>query len=446
MSEVSGSSGPSGRLRSSAALGLLLVPLPVNLAVTAVALARSVVVRPQRAVAARPRTVLISGGKMTKALQLARLFHRAGHRVVLVETARYRLTGHRFSRAVDAFHVVPDPGSPTYVDALLDVVRREQVDVYVPVCSPAASLHDAEARAALSPWCDVVHGDGETVRRLDDKYEFFAMARDLGLPVPDTHRITDPQQVVDFDFAAGERRGRTYILKSIAYDPVHRLDLTPLPRPTPAETAAFARSRPISETNPWILQELVVGDEYCTHGTVRGGALQVHACCRSSAFQVNYEMVDKPEIEAWVRRLVGALGVTGQVSIDFIETADGTPYAIECNPRTHSAITMFYDQPDLARAYLEDDVATMTPTSTSRPTYWTYHELWRMLRHPTTAPERMRVVARGKDAIFDWDDPLPSLLVPHLQVPSLLLGNLRRGQSWIKVDFNIGKLVQPAGD
>ncbi len=55
------------------------------------------------------RTVLVSGGKMTKALVLARLFHAAGHRVVMVETARYRLTGHRFSRAVDAFHVVPDP-------------------------------------------------------------------------------------------------------------------------------------------------------------------------------------------------------------------------------------------------------------------------------------------------------------------------------------------------
>ena len=48
-----------------------------------------------------PRTVLVSGGKMTKALQLARSFHRAGHRVVLVESRKYRFTGHRFSRAVD---------------------------------------------------------------------------------------------------------------------------------------------------------------------------------------------------------------------------------------------------------------------------------------------------------------------------------------------------------
>ncbi len=58
------------------------------------------------------RTVLITGGKMTKALQLARSFHRAGHRVILTETAKYRFTGHRFSRAVDAFYCVPEPADP----------------------------------------------------------------------------------------------------------------------------------------------------------------------------------------------------------------------------------------------------------------------------------------------------------------------------------------------
>ena len=157
-------------------------------------------------------------------------------------------------------------------------------------------------------------------------------------------------------------------------------------------------------------------------------------------------MVDKPEIEKWVRRFVGALCITGQVSIDFIEAADGTPYAIECNPRAHSAITMFYDQPDLTVAYLENGSATMIPTAASRPTYWLYHELWRMLRHPTIAPGRLRVVLRGKDAIFDWDDPLPQLLVPHLQMTSLLLHNLRHGTRWISLDFNIGKLIEPAGD
>lgn len=426
--------------RTVGVLLLLLAALPVNAALTLVALARRVPA--PRATPARPRTVLVSGGKMTKALTLARAFHRAGHRVVLVETARYRFTGHRFSRAVDAFHTVPRPDAPGYADALVAIARAEGVDVYVPVCSPVASRYDALAAAALAPYCAVLHADPEQVDALDDKYAFATTAAGLGLPVPDTHRITDARQVEEFDFAA---HPGPYVLKSIPYDPVHRLDLTPLPRPTPEETAAFARSKPISPERPWILQELVPGQEYCTHSTVRDGEVTVYCCCPSSAFQVNYAAVDKPEIEAWVLTFVKALGLTGQVSFDFIETPDGGIRAIECNPRTHSAITLFHDHPDLARAYLEEGGATLRPRPGGRPTYWIYHEVWRLLTQPGKVG-RLRTILRGTDAVFDWADPLPFLLVHHLQIPWLLLGNLVRGKDWIRIDFNIGKLVEPAGD
>ena len=425
---------------------LLLAALPGNLALTGVALLRTAVIRTPRAVAERPRTILISGGKMTKALQLARSFHRAGHRVVLVESAKYRFTGHRFSNAVDRFHTVPKPQDPGYPQALLNIVKRENVDVYVPVCSPASSYYDAVAKPLLEPYCEVLHCDADTIDLLDDKHRFADAAASLGLPVPDTHLVTDPAQVAGFDFDPGQGHGGPYILKSIAYDPVHRLDLTLLPAGGPEDTARLARAKPISADNPWILQEFVRGQEYCTHGTVRDGELTVYCCCESSAFQLNYAMVDKPEIEDWVRTFVRERKLTGQVSFDFMETADGRVFAIECNPRTHSAITMFYNHPDLAAAYLDADGPSIRPLASSRPTYWLYQELWRLLRHPGTVRERVGIVRHGKEAIFDWDDPLPFLLVHHLQIPSLLLHNLRHLKDWIRVDVNIGKLVEPAGD
>jgi hypothetical protein len=428
--------------KTAGALLLLLLALPLNLAITAIALLTSPAARTRRPVAAQPKTVMISGGKMTKALQLARSFHAAGHRVILVESAKYRFTGHRFSRAVDRFRTVPKPQSPGYAGALLAIVRAEGVDVYVPVCSPVSSYYDALAKPVLAPYCEVLHEDADMVAKLDDKYEFSRLAASLGLPVPDAHRVCSPRQVENFDF---RRAGRSYILKSIPYDPLHRLDLTPLPRPSARETAAFARSKPITKDTPWIMQGLVRGREYCTHSTVRDGRVQVWCCCESSAFQVNYEMADKPEIEAWVRRFVAPLRLTGQVSFDFIEDTGGRVYAIECNPRTHSAITMFYNHPGLAGAYLDRDVPVISPAAGSRPTYWIYHEIWRLATQPGRAA-RLRVIARGKDAIFDRADPLPFLMVHHLQIPWLLLGNLVRGKDWIRIDFNIGKLVEPAGD
>ena len=425
------------------ALALLSAALPFNAALTGAALLRTVVVKPHRDVAARPRTIMVSGGKMTKALLLARLFHQAGHRVILIESGKYWLTGHRFSRAVERFYTVPEPRDPGYADALIEIVQRERVDVYVPVCSPAASYYDALAKPLVEKYCDVLHCDADVVQMLDDKYEFSARAASMGLSVPDSHRITEPEQVAEFDFRG---RPNPYILKSIPYDPVNRLDLTLLPRATEQATADFTETKPIAVDNPWIMQEFIAGQEYCTHSTVRDGEVQVYCCCESSAFQLNYEMVDIPEIETWVRDFVGALKLTGQVSFDFIRSQDGKVYAIECNPRTHSAITMFYNHPGIAQAYLESDQPCVRPLTSSRPTYWLYYELWRALNNPASAPLRLRTIRRGKDAIFDWSDPLPFLMVHHAQIPWLLLGNLRHLKEWIRIDFNIGKLVEPAGD
>jgi hypothetical protein len=427
-------------LRTVAALAGLLLTLPIDAVLVAAALLRRT--PPPRTASPRTprRIVLITGGKMTKALQLARAFHTAGHRVILAESAKYRHTGHRFSKAVDAFYCIPEPTAPNYEDALYEIVRYEAVDNVIPVSSPAASVPDARARYLLDQICDVMHASEDVVRMLDDKADFSKLAVALGLRVPDWIRVTDPQQIVNFEFPPG----RDYILKRIAYHPVGRLDPPRLSRSTPQHNAALAQWLPISEDDPWILQEFITGQEYCTHGAAVDGRLQAYACCESSASQMNYAMVDKPEIRSWVEQFVDGLGVTGQFSFDFIEATDGI-YAIECNPRTHSAITLFHNHPQLAAAYLEPGHSTITPRGDARPTYWIYHEVWRLITHPGRR-ERLRTILRGKDAIFTWWDPLPYLMVHHLQIPALLLANLRRRRGWAKIDFNIGKLVEPGGD
>ena len=429
--------------RTLGALGLLGLALPFNAAVTTTALVGSWSRRAVPAHPSRPQTVMVSGGKMTKALTLCRAFHAAGHRVVLVESARYRFTGHRFSRAVDAFHTIPDVDSPDYADALEAVARAEGVDVYVPVCSPASSIADARAKKQLYQACEVVHLDADRLELVDDKHRFARAAEAAGLRVPDTHLVTDAEQVLMHDFSGATR---PYILKSIAYDPVHRLDLTRLPF-EPVAMERFVRSLPISEDNPWILQEFVEGREYCTHSTVRGGRLTVYCCCESSAFQVNYAHVEHPGIRAWVERFVAEGELTGQVSLDFIVDEHDEVFAIECNPRTHSAITLLQDHPGLAAAYLEDQpgAAVVEPATSGRPTYWTYHELWRLLSERGRR-QRLRTLLEGTDAIFDRDDPLPFFVEHHVQVPWLLLRSLVEGRPWLRVDFNIGKLVEAGGD
>jgi predicted ATP-grasp superfamily ATP-dependent carboligase len=444
-------------LKTLGTLTLLLLALPINATLVLFALLISTLRPQQRATATNPKNILISGGKMTKALQLARSFHAAGHQVTLIESHKYWLTGHRFSKAISNFYTVtaPEKDPEAYIQSLVDIVKKENIDVYVPVCSPVASYYDSLAKKAIQQECEVIHCEAEITQMLDDKYAFAETARGFDLSVPKSFKITDPEQVINFDFSQETRK---YILKSIPYDSVRRLDLTKLPCDTPEATAAFVRSLPISPEKPWIMQEFIPGKEYCTHSTVRDGVITLHCCCESSAFQVNYENVDNPQIFEWVSHFVKQLGITGQVSFDFIEALDGTVYAIECNPRTHSAITMFYNHPGVADAYLGTknsppsqglgESTPIQPLPTSKPTYWTYHEVWRLInaRSWSKFVDRLRIIILGKDAIFSWQDPLPFLMVHHWQIFLLLIQNLQKNRGWIRIDFNIGKLVELGGD
>ena len=427
---------------------LLAIAFPVNCSLVLASLVWSLLRSPfhKQVSAENPKNILLTGGKMTKALQLARLFHAAGHKVFLVETKKYWLSGHRFSNSIENFYTVPEPqeDSEGYIQALLDIVKNEHIDIFIPVSSPVASLYDSLAKPVLSRYCEVFHFDADTTKMLDDKFTFSEKALALGLTAPKSYLITDPEEILKFNF---DESNRKYILKSIPYSSFYRLDMVKLPC---ADMANYVKNLPISKDHPWMMQEFITGQEYCTHSTVRDGELKLHGCSDSSAFQVNYEHVDKPNITAWVSHFVKELNLTGQISFDFIEQEDGTVYAIECNPRTHSAITMFHDHPGVADAYLSKDTfsAPMQPLPESKPTYWLYHELWRLtnVRSLQQLQVWFKKIFRGTDAIFSVSDPLPFLTVHHWQIPLLILQNLQKLKGWIKIDFNIGKLVELGGD
>jgi predicted ATP-grasp superfamily ATP-dependent carboligase len=435
-------------LQNLGTLALLAIAFPFNYTVVLLAWLWSWASQPFRRSSLsteQPKNILIAGARMTKALQLARSFHAVGHRVILIDTEKFWHSGNRFSNSVAGFYTVPDPNQDLegYIKTLQTIAQTESIDLFIPVAIFAVLYHDGMTKHPLSDYCEICHFDAEITQTLDDKFAFVERARSLSLSVPKSFRITSPEQVLNFDFSHETRK---YILKSIPYDSNRRLNLTKLPCDTPEKTAAFVSSLPISEQKPWIMQEFIPGQEYCTHSTVRDGKSTLYCCCPSSAFQVNYEQADKPEIKAWVDRFLVGIAGTGQASFDFIQAQDGTVYAIECNPRAHSAITLFYNHPGVANAYLNSQAPTepIQPLANAKPTYWLYHELWRLNEVRSLKQLRlwMRNILHGKDAIFTVNDPLPFLMVHHWQIPILVLENLRKLQSWIRIDFNIGELIE----
>lgn len=287
--------------------------------------------------------------------------------------------------------------------------------------------------------------DADDLALVDNKYTFTDQARSLGLSVPKSFYITSREQLLNFNF---DNERRPYICKSILYDWLDRAVQTKLPLPTRKETMEYVNELPISEECPYILQEYITGKEYCTHGTCLDGQLTLFNCCPSSPWQINYKHVDQPEVLQWCTKLVRELNLTGHASFDFIiSDDDGKPYGIECNPRVHSAITAFYNQSNLARAYFQPPLSTpIIPLASARETYWLPHELWRFfrnLRTPKKSLISLKRILSGKEAIWSWDDPLPFLLHYHVHIVYLLLDNLRPSmiRFFNKIDCCIGELA-----
>ena len=433
------------RIKTLGFLLLFLLTFPITLIITIITSILHLVTRKPPIINPNAKRILLSGGGMTKALHLARLLSLAGHHIVLTE--EYSFTAHRFSRAVAHFCLSADSKiHAPYIQSIIDIVRREKIDIFVPVTHSWSECADSVIKKALLEFnCETFHGDLEQLQMLSDKYEFVTRARSFGLTVPKTYKITDPKQVLEFDFS---KEPRQFILKSILDNNITRWDLIKLPCQTRQQTEEYLNALTISEEFPWVMQEFIPGKEYCTHGAMRNGELKLHTCCESSSWLLNYKHLDnKPLILEWIRDFSFKANLTGQASFDFIESyEDGRPYAIECNPRTHTAVATFYNHPRVAEAYLNlKQLADgpIQPYPSACETYWLYHQLWNIFTVKSIGDLfcQLQKLFNGKEAICSIDDPLPFFLQYTVHMPCVLINNLLNPVPFKKVDCNLGLIL-----
>lgn len=78
--------------------------------------------------------VLLTGGRAPVTLDLARMLHRAGHRVYVAESVVRHLC--RLSSAVEQCFMVPSPRHDTenYLLEMESLVQAWQIDLLIPMC------------------------------------------------------------------------------------------------------------------------------------------------------------------------------------------------------------------------------------------------------------------------------------------------------------------------
>lgn len=450
------------------------------------------------------RIILVTGVGMSKGLNLARSFYLSGHRVIGAdfETHNAPCSG-RFSRSLSTFYRLPEPntdeGRKLYIECLTQIINAEKADLWVACSGVASAVEDAQAKEIIEQdaKCKCIQFDVRTTSTLHEKSSFTDECKRLGLPVPETHEVKSQRDVLRVLSKARSRR--KFILKPVGMDDRNRGDMTLLPLPSDAKTKDHVSQLPITKSSPWILQQFIPGgEEYCTHALVVRGEVKCFVACPSAELLMRYEALPH-DSALWKSMLAFTMefvqnaprpeAMTGHLSFDFM-ASEGTPsqngfakniYAIECNPRAHTAVVLFArhgpEMEAMVRAYLSalqldgkgmvgthvDGIGStgllkgflVTPPKDSRPRYWIGHDLVSLFLHPAlkwgqgligfrhftaTALEFSRHLLFWKEGTFEVWDPFPAFCLYHVVWPMMILSAWWKKQQWSRINVSTTKM------
>lgn len=446
-----------------------------------------------------PRTVLVTGVGMTKGLVLARLFFIAGHKVIGAdfEPPFLPITCGHVSRSIKIFYRLAKPdgtreGSARYSQSLLDVIRKEKVDLWVSCSGVASAVEDGQAKemVELLTKCKAVQYNVATTQKLHEKHSFIEYTKSLGLNVPNTHTITSKTAALRV-LEDARPSGKKFIMKFIGTDDSVRGDMTLLPFDSVSATKAHISRLQISESRPWILQQFIDGPEYCTHALVIRGEVKAFTACPSAELLMHYEALhpDSSLSRSMLRftqeyAASDPENFTGHLSFDFLvdrkdaERAQRDPnmvvtlYPIECNPRAHTAVALFNSTPEMIEkgymSLLEEPTepkkegtngASYTPpVYPNQPGeyYWIGHDLTTMVILPALSLFKVHGNSFGeafehfgtflehlffwRDGTYEIWDPLPAWWLYHVYWPFQFAKSLVTGFKWSRVNVSTTKM------
>ncbi len=364
--------------------------------------------------------ILITAARAPSVLDLMRHLVRDGHEVLLTDSRAFPLS--RFSRLKVKYFRTCAPGShpEQYRREIREIAKRESVDLVLPMFEEVMHLANGigEFEGVTRVFCD----DFEKIRRIHNKHTFIDVARSAGMSVPKTHLLTEPESLQDFATKSTE----------FAFKPVYsRFGDQVVLRPTRDQLAKVTPSPQC----PWVAQEYLDGDLYCSFGIAHQGNLRLHAAYQPTCFAgragILFNSAQEADILRQVQQLVRHIGFTGFISFDFIRDRQGRFHVIECNPRSTSGIH-FLDVTDelaasdsrtsLSRAILEPDGPLIQAAANQTRMLGFAMAIygWNKKNHAYGSMPVWRGVTSASDVVFSWKDPLPGMIAPIMLAETMI--------------------------
>jgi hypothetical protein len=365
------------------------------------------------------KTILLTLGRLPKALDFARAFRLAGWRVVVAEPFKAHMTG--TSNAVARSFVVSAPcdGKQAYLEGLAKIVIEESVDLVLPLSEE--TMHVSHLKPLVPDNVRVYAPGPKVLLPLHDKAAFIDIAKTHGLGVPETALLGSGQ-------AAALAASQDYVIKPVFSCSGRGVSLHTAGTPLPD-----ASIQPNEKT---IVQSQLSGEQFSTFAIAHDGQVVINVVYRgtimSGSVAVAFERMHQSAVEAWVADFVAATRHSGFISFDFFVDAQGIARAIECNPRVTSGVH-FIETAGLADAILSPLTAKLT-FKAARPMMQFFSTLTEVQSNMFKAGffTKLSAMFAARDVTWQARDPLPLLTLPIVAFP-MILKSIQTGKSFGEV-------------
>lgn len=350
------------------------------------------------------QNILLTAARSPVTLEIARLLHSAGHRIFVADTTT--LNTSRFSNSVEKTFLIPSPRfhPQEFLNTLVKIAKDEKISLVIPVYEEILLL--AKGKNLFPKECKIFCSSFDLLLELHNKWLFQKKLQQLGIDTPKTFLVKEQKDLDQLDFASPYALKACYSRASLSLKKVSQ--------------KSEAESILIESHNPWIAQEWLEGEKFCTYSICQEGQMRAHA-----TYPVKYaidgnsclifESVHHQEILTWIENFIGKIGFTGQIAFDFIQLPNKKIYAIECNPRATSGVHLFKENDRIDRAFFNTDPSLVLAKVGVQKQI--LHGMlmygWRKNSFPSnTATHFLKNLLFIQDVVYSSKDPLPFLASP----------------------------------
>ncbi len=156
-------------------------------------------------------SVLVTDASRGSAIAIIRSLGRKGFRVIAADFTRKSPGFHSHFARETWLYPSPETAPKEFIEALLQTVKQKEIDLIIPV-TDATILPMSEARTRFGGVCQLCIPEPGTLEVVTNKLKTLALARELGVPVPQTRVV----HTVDEAQAAAPELNWPVVLKPIA--------------------------------------------------------------------------------------------------------------------------------------------------------------------------------------------------------------------------------------